>query len=178
MLTNQIAVLSGPDGTPYEGGVFRLQIDIHAQYPIQPPGARFLTPVYHPNIDSSANDGQSTSSISASSSATSSKHQGGGGRICLDLLKMPPAGSWRPSMHLSALLVSIRQLLAQPNPDDPLVPDIAAEYRRDRLAFSRRARQWTAQYARPPELVRCFLLHYLIMIYDLCCYLADERRCR
>lgn len=60
----------------------------------------FRPPVpYHPNID-------------------------GEGRICLDLLKMPPTGAWRPTVPLPALLHAIRLLLVEPNPDDPLLPDI------------------------------------------------------
>lgn len=62
---------------------------------------RFLTPVYHPNIDTE-------------------------GRICLDTLKMPPKGSWKPSVSISALMTTIRLLLSMPNPDDGLMPDIVS----------------------------------------------------
>ncbi len=44
--------------------------------------------------------------------------------ICLDTLKMPPKGSWLPSVSLGALLTTIRLLLSLPNPDDGLMPDI------------------------------------------------------
>ena len=47
-----------------------------------------------------------------------------GGRICLDTLKMPPKGSWVPSLNISTLLTTIRLLLAHPNPDDGLMADI------------------------------------------------------
>ena len=60
---------------------------------------RFVTPVYHPNIDTA-------------------------GRICLDLLKMPPKGAWKPSNNLATVLASIQQLLGEPNPDDALMHDI------------------------------------------------------
>jgi ubiquitin-conjugating enzyme E2 T len=60
---------------------------------------RFVTPIYHPNIDS-------------------------GGRICLDALKMPPTGAWRPALNLSTVLSNIQLLLAEPNPDDGLMADI------------------------------------------------------
>ena len=66
-----------------------------------PPKVRFLTRVYHPNIDTA-------------------------GRICLDLLKMPPSGSWRPLHNIASVLTSIRLLLSSPNPDDPLMIDIAS----------------------------------------------------
>uniref|UniRef100_UPI00358F5682 ubiquitin-conjugating enzyme E2 T-like isoform X1 n=2 Tax=Myxine glutinosa TaxID=7769 RepID=UPI00358F5682 len=59
------AQILGGSGTPYEGGIFNLQIQIPERYPFEPPKLRFLTPIYHPNIDTA-------------------------GRICLDILKMPP----------------------------------------------------------------------------------------
>ena len=70
-LTVLEAQLTGPRDTPYEGGTFLLEVIVPDRYPFEPPKIRFLTPVYHPNIDS-------------------------GGRICLDTLKMPPRGSWLP----------------------------------------------------------------------------------
>jgi ubiquitin-conjugating enzyme E2 T len=59
------ADLIGPVESPYCNGVFRLDIHIPPRYPIEPPQIKFITPIYHPNIDT-------------------------GGRICLDALKMPP----------------------------------------------------------------------------------------
>ena len=42
----------------------------------------------------------------------------------MDQLKLPPAGSWRPAINLSSLLMSVQLLLAEPNPNDPLDADI------------------------------------------------------
>lgn len=58
--------ITGPENSPYEGGIFELDLSITDRYPFEPPKLRFITPIYHPNIDST-------------------------GRICLDLLKMPPS---------------------------------------------------------------------------------------
>lgn len=58
--------ITGPEDSPYEGGIFELDVSVTDRYPFEPPKVRFVTPIYHPNIDST-------------------------GRICLDLLKMPPA---------------------------------------------------------------------------------------
>ena len=116
------AQIQGPEDTPYVGGTFDLTLRLSARYPFEPPQVRFVTPVYHPNVDS-------------------------GGRICLDTLKMPPKGSWVPSLNVLTLLSTIRVLLAEPNADDGLMPDITAQFKRDRGAFDDAARAWTLKHA-------------------------------
>lgn len=74
------------------------------RYPLEPPISRFTTPVRHPNIDEVS------------------------GRICLDLFKMPPEGSWRPNVSLESVLVSVYALLGSPNLDDPVRPDLVSEW--------------------------------------------------
>lgn len=112
----------GPDDSPFSGGIFKISISIPEKYPIEVPRARFLTPIRHPNIDSD-------------------------GRICLDLLKPPPHGTWSPSISLNTLLLSIRLLLGNPNADDGLVPDITDEYRQNRALWFSKARELTLKYA-------------------------------
>ncbi len=56
---------------------------------------RFITPVFHPNVDRD-------------------------GRICLDVLKMPPSGAWSPALSIISVLQCVRGLLLDPNPNDPL----------------------------------------------------------
>jgi len=109
------ASLDGPKGSPFEEGRFRLEVLLPRRYPMEPPVVRFLSKVFHPNVD-------------------------GQGRICLDSLKMPPKGAWQPSLNVAQILLQIRLLLAEPNPEDPLVPEISDLMRRDRDAFERKAR--------------------------------------
>ena len=102
--------------------MFLLLVNISGRYPFEPPRCRFVTPVYHPNIDS-------------------------GGRICLDTLKSPPGGSWSPAVSLPSLLLSIRSLLASPNPDDGLVPEISELYKRNPKKWEEEARVRTERDA-------------------------------
>ncbi|XP_071624440.1 ubiquitin-conjugating enzyme E2 T isoform X4 [Heliangelus exortis] len=118
-------ILGGVD-TPYEKGIFTLEIVVPERYPFEPPKIRFLTPIYHPNIDSA-------------------------GRICLDVLKLPPKGAWRPSLNISTLLTSIQLLMAEPNPDDPLMADISSEFKHNKQQFLLTARKWTEQHARQQQ---------------------------
>ena len=105
-LTMWRAEIVGPQDSPFAEGIFELTIRMPARYPFEPPSCRFVGDVmpFHPNIDSS-------------------------GRICLDTLKSQPSGSWSPAVSLPSLLLSLRSLLAEPNPDDGLVMEISNMYR-------------------------------------------------
>jgi len=115
---NWTATLMGPAGSVYEGGVFKLSIIFPSNYPFKPPRVKFVTQIYHMNINSS-------------------------GGICLDILKE----NWSPALTISKVLLSISSLLTDPNPDDPLVPDIADKYVKCRVEHDISAREWTIAYA-------------------------------
>ncbi|KHN24724.1 Ubiquitin-conjugating enzyme E2-17 kDa [Glycine soja] len=136
------ATIMGPPDSPYTGGVFLVSIHFPPDYPFKPPKAisypmqdqakflisdnfsmqycqvAFRTKVFHPNINSN-------------------------GSICLDILKE----QWSPALTISKVLLSICSLLTDPNPDDPLVPEIAHMYKTDRAKYEATARSWTQKYA-------------------------------
>jgi len=117
-LFNWVATIIGPANTPYQNGVFNLEIQFPPDYPFKPPKIKFLTKVYHCNINS----------------------QGG---ICLDILK----DNWSPALTISKVLLSICSLFSDPNPDDPLVPEIAKLYKTNRKQHDLNALEWTRKYA-------------------------------
>jgi len=112
------ATIMGPDESPYSGGVFFLDIHFPADYPFKPPKVSFQTKIYHCNINSN-------------------------GGICLDILK----DQWSPALTISKVLLSICSLLTDPNPDDPLVPEIAQLLKSNTVQHDSTAREWTAKYA-------------------------------
>ncbi|KAJ4456817.1 putative Protein farnesyltransferase/geranylgeranyltransferase type-1 subunit alpha [Paratrimastix pyriformis] len=123
--------LSGPDGSPYAGGVFHVELFLPSEYPMSPPKVRFLTKIYHPNIDRL-------------------------GRICLDILK----DKWSPALGIRAVLLSVQALLSAPNPDDPLPLDVAEHWRSDEAGAiaqenspprvrAANAAMWTPYHDRP-----------------------------
>ncbi|CAL5392353.1 unnamed protein product [Camellia sinensis] len=112
------ATIMGPSDSPFAGGVFLVTIHFPPDYPFKPPKVSFKTKVFHPNINSN-------------------------GSICLDILKE----QWSPALTISKVLLSICSLLTDPNPDDPLVPEIAHMYKTDRNKYEMTARSWTQKYA-------------------------------
>ena len=98
-------IIQGPHGSPVEGGIFKLELFLPEEYPMAPPKVRFLTKIYHPNIDRL-------------------------GRICLDILK----DKWSPALQIRTVLLSIQALLSAPNPDDPLANDVAEQWKQNENA--------------------------------------------
>ena len=119
---NWQATIMGPVGSPYEGGVFYLKIEFPHDYPFKPPKVIFITKIYHCNINSV-------------------------GIICLDILK----DQWSPALTISKVLLSICSLMYDPNPNDPLVTDIANLYLTNKAEFIELARAYTLQYAGSEE---------------------------
>ncbi len=114
-----IASIIGPENSPYKNGIFSLEIIFPQDYPFNPPKIRFLTKIYHCNINSS-------------------------GGICLDILK----DKWSPALTVSKILLSICSLIDDPNPDDPLMPDIANLYKTNKEKHDLIATSYTQKYAR------------------------------
>lgn len=112
-------LILGPQQSPYEGGCYKLELFLPEEYPMAPPKVRFLTKIYHPNIDKL-------------------------GRICLDILK----DKWSPALQIRTVLLSIQALLSAPNPEDPLAENIAKHWKENEQEALATARDWTERYAK------------------------------
>merc|ERR1712086_1053735 len=112
-------MLKGPDGTPYDGGVFEGDSVLTEEYPYNPPKMKFTTKVWHPNVSSQT------------------------GAICLDILK----NEWTPALTIRTALISLQALLCAAEPDDPQDAVVANQYKSDIKAFNAQAAQWVQDYA-------------------------------
>ncbi|ESO84388.1 hypothetical protein LOTGIDRAFT_236339 [Lottia gigantea] len=112
-------VIKGPAESPYHSGMFQLELFLPEEYPMSAPKVRFMTKIYHPNIDKL-------------------------GRICLDILKE----KWSPALQIRTVLLSIQALLSAPNPDDPLSNDVAEQWKANEQLALETAKEWTQKYAK------------------------------
>ncbi|PRQ35720.1 putative aminoacyltransferase, E1 ubiquitin-activating enzyme [Rosa chinensis] len=74
-------------GTPYQGGIYFLDITFPGDYPFKPPKILFRTRVFHCNVDSSGN-------------------------VSLEIVK----DGWSPALTITKVLLAIRSIFTKPDP--------------------------------------------------------------
>ncbi|XP_031426697.2 uncharacterized protein LOC105895579 [Clupea harengus] len=92
-------LMQGPPETPYEEGVFELYCQFGEAYPVKPPLVRFITPVYHCNVNNV-------------------------GRICHNIFDR----NYSANVTMREILNAVYGLLIAPEPDDPLDSVLAEEF--------------------------------------------------
>ena len=109
-----------PIGTDYEGGFFKIEAKFLDDYPISAPQMKFVTKIYHCNIEEST------------------------GHICLNSIK----DDWRPSLSMEDVLNHIMILLYKQNPSSPLNSSAADLYRKeDKNEFKEKVKNYIKGYA-------------------------------
>uniref|UniRef100_A0A8C8S653 Ubiquitin-conjugating enzyme E2 C n=1 Tax=Pelusios castaneus TaxID=367368 RepID=A0A8C8S653_9SAUR len=102
-----IGTIDGATGTVYEDLRYKLSLEFPDGYPYNAPTVKFITPCYHPNVDTQGN-------------------------ICLDILK----DKWSALYDVRTILLSIQSLLGEPNTESPLNTH-AAELWKNQAAFKK-----------------------------------------
>ena len=114
----------GPAGSPYQRGVFFLDIVFPADYPFRPPKVRLLARLRGGGVSCASLGGPSAPPETLTQTGLCARAQctmrtriyhcniNNSGAICLDILK----DQWSPALTIAKLLLSISSLLADPNP--------------------------------------------------------------
>ena len=110
--------LTGPNDSPYAGGLFTLTVDFNEDYPYSRPEIRFVNKIYHLNISPS------------------------NGHVSISTLN-----AWKEKTPISKIICNIFVLFYKQNPDSPYNIKMAREYELDRNEFNRKAKEWTQKYA-------------------------------
>ena len=111
--------INGPPGTPYEGGHFRLVLELPQNYPFKPPEAKFETKIYHPNVMKDS------------------------GEVCKDMYQT----GWGPVKNIRWVIELILSFLINPAPEHSVEADISRQMQDNSDQYVATARQWVQQYA-------------------------------
>lgn len=119
-------VIFGPRDTPFESGIFKAEMKFPINYPEEPPTFRFITSMWHPNIDK---DGNVCISI---------LHKSGNDDYGYEQLNE----RWMPVRSAESVIMSIVALLDSPNCESSANPDAGLQLRENVEEYKKKVRKF------------------------------------
>ncbi|RZF32179.1 hypothetical protein LSTR_LSTR004042 [Laodelphax striatellus] len=107
-----------PSKAPYNKAAFTIEIKFTADYPFVPPRLRFITKIYHPNVDMN-------------------------GLVCLPIISVD---HWKPVTKVEDIVLSLLDIINNPQPESALRLDLAREYTNDYKRFHKTAAEYSTKY--------------------------------
>ena len=106
--------IPGPKGTPWEGGLYKINLKFPEDYPVLPPKCVFEKKLFHPNVYPS-------------------------GAVCLSIIN--DEEDWRAGLKVKDILLGIQDLLANPNTKSPAQKEAFESYNKKSDEYRRKVRE-------------------------------------
>lgn len=160
-------LIQGPEGTPFEGGVFPAELKFPKDYPLAPPSMKFLADMWHPNgmfvslfVCVLAPKGITLMSHKVHNSLLLARKQKTdpicdndlvypSGLVCISILHPPgddpnhyehASERWSPIQSVEKILISVMSMLAEPNDESPANVEAAKMWRERRDEYEKTVR--------------------------------------
>jgi ubiquitin-conjugating enzyme E2 G2 len=136
------AIIAGPEGSPYEGGVFPAELRFPKDYPLMPPTMKFLCDIWHPN-------GITFRQRLPLEFILIFPVVYPNGNVCISILHPPgedpnhyeqASERWSPIQSVEKILISVMSMIAEPNDESPANVDAARMWRERRPEFEKRVK--------------------------------------
>lgn len=122
--------MTGPGDTPYAGGLFYIKVMFTKDYPNTKPEVRFITPIYHLNVNHLQQYGDEIDPL---------------GHVCISTIN-----NWDPSKSdMTKVFKDIFVLFYQPGVESPFGFDRRDEYKKNPKLYEQKVRYFTKKYANP-----------------------------
>ena len=119
--------LLGPQDSPYKGGFFYLKVLFPSDYPQSKPEVRFITPIYHVNVNPVQKYGEDIDPL---------------GHVCISTIN-----KWNPNNTMKQVFYDIFALFYLGNPDSPFSLDMQKEFKEHKDLYDRKVRYFVKKYA-------------------------------
>ena len=119
--------LMGPQDSPYKGGLFYLKVLFPYDYPQSKPEVRFITPIYHVNVNHEQKYGEDVDPL---------------GHVCISTIN-----NWKPNLTMKQVFVDIFALFYLGNPKSPFSVDMQKEFENNKSLYDKKIRYFVKKYA-------------------------------